>query len=237
MGDGVMKLPVVRLLFVFPVTLMVIIAFTAPTAQAVPIDPYGINGPQDTLSITGGGWHELGDLFPPDEEIISIWADTPYVPCAHTPDDPQFPNIEIEMTNLSGIDWYNVHYVADPETLLTNDDGRIGNLGLLDDQLAFRIDNIGVNTPLVYESMVLDNIFQAGETWKFVIQDFSNSLGALPAPFASRGIASLSAGTADPNLLSSGSIIGQVPEPTTLAIWSLLGACGAAAAARRRKRT
>jgi hypothetical protein len=223
-----------------PIFGMVIIAVMAATLQAVPINPYGVDyATQDPILIDENlAWHELGDFFPPNELIESSWAETTYQPCPENPDNSQVPNILVTMTNLSRIDWYNVHYVADSETFLQNDDGLIGNAGLLDAQLAFRIDNLGVNTPLVYESISVDNIFQAGETWEFVIQDFVNSLGVAAAPFASIGIASLSDVVRDPNSMSSGSIIAsQIPEPATLAVWSLLGACGAAAAARRRKRT
>jgi MYXO-CTERM domain-containing protein len=34
-----------------------------------------------------------------------------------------------------------------------------------------RIDRIGDNQPLYFESMDQDGIFQAGETWQFIVQD------------------------------------------------------------------
>ncbi len=69
-------------------------------------------------------------------------------------------------------------------------------------------------------------IFEPGETWEFIIQDFANPL-APPAPFGSLGIASVSFLTTN----SSGSII-AVPEPVTL---SLLALSGLAVLIRRRR--
>ncbi len=90
----------------------------------------------------------------------------------------------------------------------------IGNAGLDDAQLAFRIDAVGLNTPLVYESLSNDGVFENHETWTFVIQDFVGANGRPATPFRSLGIASLSTGGFDG---STGSII-AVPEPGTLAL-------------------
>ena len=92
-----------------------------------------------------------------------------------------------------------------------------------------RIDWVGVNTPLVYESMVVDNVFQAGETWEFIIQDYTNQLGGPPTPFDSVGIAGLSGGWPP----STGSIIGS-PVPVPAAFW-LLGSGIIGIAGIRRK--
>ena len=56
-------------------------------------------------------------------------------------------------------------YVADPETTITNFDGLIGNVGLFDAEEAFRIDSVGINRPLVFESLVYNDLFEPGETW------------------------------------------------------------------------
>lgn len=184
---------------------------TSP-AWAVPWEVYSVDGPQDPLFIEGLV-HELGDFFPPDEEIVSIWTHTDETACHDGSDDPAIPNILVEMTNLTGRDWPEVYYVADPETFITNFDGWIGNAGMGDAEEAFLIDWIGINTPLVFESMTVDNVFEAGETWLFIIQDFINLFGGPPTPFDSIGIASMSAGFPP----STGSII-AVPEPAALVL-------------------
>jgi hypothetical protein len=88
---------------------------------------------------------------------------------------------------------------------------------------------VGVNRPLIDEDDTVDGIFQAGETWKFIIQDFANGLGGSATPFNSIGIAGTSWG-----LPSTGSII-VIPEPSTLALCWLAGGIGALAVWRRRK--
>ncbi|MGW8257008.1 MAG: PEP-CTERM sorting domain-containing protein [Thermoguttaceae bacterium] len=92
----------------------------------------------------------------------------------------------------------------------------ICNAGLQDFQLGCRIDSHGVNRPLVFEDKIVDEIWQAGETWKFVLADFVGTQGGPPAPFDSIGIASLSLGWAP----STGSLIG-IPEPATLVLLTL----------------
>jgi hypothetical protein len=188
----------------------------ACAALAVPLDPYGVDGPQDPLIIEPADWHELGNGFPPDELIDSQWFLTDQTACFDGSDDPAVPNALVEIINLTPIFWHDLHYVADPETFLTNFDGFIGNAGLNDAEEAFRIDNIGINVPLVFESMTPDLVFEPGEIWQFIIQDYGNQFGGPPSDFGSIGIASLSTGWPP----STGSII-AIPLPGTLA---LLGA-------------
>ena len=180
------------------------------SALANPVSVEWQDTRQDPLMLPSEQMDELGDFFPADELIVS--QEVPWeghIPC---PTDYQETGcVEVEITNHTLTDFTDVHYVADPETFLTNDDGLIGNIGMNDLQLAFRIDSVGANTPLVFESMLPDNVFQAGETWRFVIQEFSNTLGGTPAPFDSLGIASMSTGWVP----STGSII-AIPEPNAI---------------------
>ena len=164
--------------------------------------------------------HELGNLpwFPSDEWIDSSWSETAYRPCQENADDPGITNIAVAITNRSDRAWRNLHYVADPETSLANNDGLVNGC------LAFKIDGIGQNTPLVSENMAQDGIFEVGETWVFVIQDYANSLGLNAARFGSIGAGSASEGDAH----SSGSII---PEPATMSLLVL----GGLVALRRRR--
>ncbi len=183
-------------------------------ASAIPTNVDFQDGPQDTLFVPSMV-HELGTgpNFPPEEEISASDTETEQTACSEDPpDDPQIPNALVTIQNLTGIDWTDVWYVADPETSLTNYDGWING------SLAFKIDSIGVNKPLVYESKIADNIFQSGEVWQFIIQDYANSAGGPPSALDSIGVPS---GGYPP---STGSII-AIPEPVTI-IFLLLGLSG-----------
>jgi hypothetical protein len=209
----------------YAVGTLLALTLVAP-AYAWPLNVYqdGQNPIQDNVPVPTNNVHELGFISPfgpfPTNEGISafemVWQG--HIPC---PTDYQGGGaVQIRMLNLTTIDWGNVWYVADPETSLSNWDELVGQVGF-SPWLAFKIDAIGVNTPLIFESINPDGIFQAGETWEFVIQEYVNSLGAPPSAFDSLGIAAASLGWPP----SSGSIIAvPVPEPSTLA----LAGCGAA---------
>ncbi|HEY4760682.1 MAG TPA: PEP-CTERM sorting domain-containing protein [Thermoguttaceae bacterium] len=174
---------------------------------------YSVDDPsQDPLNVNGV-YHEIGDGFLQDELLISSWSLTDLRPCPENPDDPEILNVAVNITNLTGSSLDDVYYVADLGTSLQNYDGSIGNVALKDAQLSFRIDWLGINKPLIFESMIPDNIWQAGELWTFVIQDFIGVGGGPPAPFGSPGIASVSVNLTN----STGSII-AIPEPSTLVL-------------------
>lgn len=167
--------------------------------------------------------HELGRnpagaaLFPQNELIGSYYYNTQtfqHVPCAQNPDNTQIPNPVVGITNLTNTTWTSVWYVADLSTSLTNDDGWING------GLAFRIDSFGLNTPLIFESLIPDGLFQPGEVWEFVIQDYFSANGLAPSALSSVGVPSMLP-TGGPDLLSSGSII-AIPAPGAI----LLGSFG-----------
>jgi hypothetical protein len=175
------------------------------TTQAILTQVTHLDGRQDPL-VVPPLVHELGNQppFPVPEWINSSDTFTPIIPCPanHLPGGP--PNVLVSITNMTGIAWSSVWYVSDPETTLTNDDGWING------ELAFKIDKVGVNTPLVAEiGGLIPGVFEPGETWDFVIQNYFNQMGLPPSLFGSPGlVGSFSVG--DP--ISTGSII-VIPAP------------------------
>ncbi len=54
---------------------------------------------------------------------------------------------------------------------------------------AFKIDDLGVDAPLLSESLVADLVFAPGETWTFVVEDWGLP-AVTPTPFGSIGVGS-----------------------------------------------
>ena len=123
---------------------------------------------------------ELGrqPLFPMDERINTDSWTTTETACPAT-DDLAIPNKMVLMINLSGREWEDLFYVADcPWTDLSNWDGEAEDAdapGLMGK--AFRIDSVGANSPLFYESIAADGVLQVGESWQFIVQDYTNAFG------------------------------------------------------------
>lgn len=135
--------------------------------------------------------------------------------------------------------WEEVWYVADPETTITNFDGEANEIGFAPLQEAFRIDNLisdpgGSHHPLLFESMTFDGIWEIGESWQFVLQDYTNTLNLPPEAITSIGVGNASSSPATGIIESSGSIIAitKIPEPAT-GVLMLLGLLGAFARRHR----
>ena len=193
--------------FYFLTTLLALVTFANNNAQAVPTSVSYLDiGNQDPLFVPGvvdelGMNQPTGGPFPQDEQIWAYYLPhVNYTPCLQSPDNPDIPNPLVGIQNLTGRAWTDVWYVADIGTVLNNDDGWVNG------GLAFKIDNVGINTPLVSESMAQDGIFEPMEVWEFVIQDYANAFGISPMAVFSIGVPS----TGDQ--ISSGSII-AIPAP------------------------
>ncbi|HED52901.1 MAG TPA: hypothetical protein ENJ00_01700 [Phycisphaerales bacterium] len=173
---------------------------------------------------------EFGDatVFAPDETIDHVSTFTNQSACVVT-DDQSIPNALVVITNLTGRFLDNLYYVGDEFTSFSNVDGfgeGGGSPGVRG--LAFRIDSFGANRPLIFESLTPDGIFEPGETWQFIVQDYGNAAGIAPDSFFSIGMAGDSPdfGIID----SSASIVRMVPAPAS----SLLALSGLFALRRRR---
>ncbi|MFI4893535.1 MAG: hypothetical protein ACIAQ0_08905 [Phycisphaerales bacterium JB058] len=205
------------------------LAAMAGVAAAEPIDggyfdvPFcDDHGPQTAVE-------EFGDasVFAPDETIDHVATFTQQVACPMT-DNPDIPNALVVMTNLTGRFLDNLYYVGDQETSFSNVDGNGFGAGSPDILgRAFRIDGIGSNRNLVFESMTPDGIFEPGETWQFIVQDYSNALGLAPDSFTSIGMAGDSFAIIN---TSAASVVRMVPAPAS----SVLGLMGLALLRRRR---
>ncbi len=199
----------------------------AQCAFALPREGFYVDGPDCDNHGQQGIVDELGtgsifETLYPDELIFAGSTVTDQAACPGS-DNPQVPNVIVRMTNLTDRAFTDLFYVGDstsdpgagPQTFLSNDDGGAvdltGGAGGGAAGLAFKIDNVGLNRPLLSESVLSDHVFSPGETWEFIIDDYSNVLGLPPEAMGSPGFASLSGGTAPD--MSSGSIVVLVPEP------------------------
>lgn len=204
---------------------LVIGSLLTSSALALPVNVVHVDTPDcDPLFIPSQGVHEIGDVgvFPSDEALFATdQGVSSFGPCPPM-NSPDIPDPIVEIRNLSGRDWIEVWYVANPETTITNFDGEANDAAFAPLNEAFRIDNdvrdpSGIHHPLIFESMTPDGIWEAGESWRFILQDYTNSLGYLPSAIDSLGVGNASAAGPVGALTSSGSIIGitEIPEPST----------------------
>ena len=161
---------------------------------------------------------EFGDpmVFSPDEAIAHVSTFIQQPACPPT-DNPGIPNALVEIVNLTDRFVENLFYVGDPDTLFTNVDG-LADAGVIPDLtgLAFRIDSVGLNRPLIFESITPDGVFEPGEIWHFIVQDYFHPAGLAPDAFFSIGMADASFTPGD---ISSASIVRMIPAPASSALF------------------
>jgi hypothetical protein len=203
--------------------ILAIVAALAGSAMASPVNGVYLDGPDCDINGPRQAVEEIGTvIFPADELVATSSSQTTLSSCLT--DDPTLSNFLITMTNLTGKDWTDLFYVADVETTISNADGEAASAVVPGTRtLAFRIDSVGSNTPLVFESMGSNGIFEAGETWQFILQDYTNAAGGPPEAFSSFDFAGAS--TAFPGITdSTGSIVQfLVPAPSSVALLGLGG--------------
>ena len=155
---------------------------------------------------------ELGTVqpaFPADELISSdIGDNTDITQDSCTPNPlPQGSTITVvSITNtvMPPRSFSDVWYVADTGIDIHNFDGGVGP----DNNRAFKIDSVGVHQPLLPETGGTQaGVFEPGETWNFILNNYPASAGAASA-FGSAGVPSPPSPAANEfPLLSTGSII------------------------------
>ncbi len=222
------------------IALMAVVALTLATTCSLHAAPTQVAsadaGSCDPLFIPTDV-DEIGDfsVFPPDESLSATSVQVTLPACIST-DDPGILDERVSITNLTGRDLTDVWYVANPATTITNVDGYANQIPfpvVTGENFAFRIDSLGVHRALVAESGLPNNIWEAGETWDFVLQDYFNANGLPANAINSIGVGdgSIAAGV----IKSSGSIIALpfVPEPGSVVL-ALLGGVGITLFGRRR---
>ncbi|MEM8864499.1 MAG: hypothetical protein AAGF31_03015 [Planctomycetota bacterium] len=178
------------------------------TAYAAPVSVTHENLPECDFLLVPEDLDELGINFPPDELIDAVDKLTDQFACPSSDPGVGLGNRLVSIFNLAGQAFDNLWYVADPETRFTNVDG------LVNGHEAFKIDRVGLNRPLVFESINANGIFEPGEQWDFIVDGYSNLNGlAASALFSVAAVGFDSGG--EP--LSSASVIATpvvIPEPT-----------------------
>ncbi|MBK7404342.1 MAG: PEP-CTERM sorting domain-containing protein [Phycisphaerales bacterium] len=209
---------------------IVSLVLAAGVAAANPVNGDYFDLPQCDNHGNQTAIEELGTrfLFPQNELIEGVSNLTQLSACPMS-DDPNIPNALVTIRNLTGKSWTDLFYVADPQTTLSNMDGMAeSSLAIGGFTPSFRIDSIGMNQNLVFESISADGIFQPNEQWGFIIQDYTNGLGRGAHEMDALDFAFGTFGGPD----SSGSIVQfNVPAPGSAALLGL----GALAIVRRRR--
>ena len=208
-------------------------------AHAVPVNGSYVEDARCDVVPSQTLGHEIGETagFPIDERIAVFVSQAFTYECVG--DDGAPNDFVVQMTNLSQYAYTDLFFVADDGILIGNADGVVedvlGAPGVFAD--AFEIDGtvtLGVNNPLLNESGIVNEIFEPGETWRFVVTNVLFPAN-IPPQLVFDSVGGF-AGSSSGFPLSTASILGNqvVPEPST-ALLVGLGLASLAAARRRRE--
>jgi len=204
------------------ITTLLVGLLTSPTLASFTTVQHQDLSDCDTLGPLPTIMDELGTGAFPANELISASFNFTQLDACPLNSDATIPNVLLSITNLTNLSFTDLHYVADPFTTFSNFDG------IINGEHAVVLDNVGINRPLVAElggSQPL--VFEPGETWEIVLDDWVNAAGFGAADLGSIGVPS-------PVLpdFSSGSIVAlPVPEPASLSLLAL----GAATLIKRKR--
>jgi hypothetical protein len=224
--------------------LSILFLFSAGQASAIwtevsafnrqPCDPLGLGSTAAQTLIPVDELGTAADFHDKDEGISAFANQADEIACTtNFISDPDLQGMQVMLSikNETSRTFTDLWYVADPQTSLTNYDG------IINEGLAFKIDGtmtMNLNNPLRSEvGGIVNERFEPGETWNFVIDNYKNSLGLSAAALESIGVGWESDDAGHTIALSSGSIIALVPEPTTALLMGL-GLTGLSFAGRRK---
>ncbi|MBC8105748.1 MAG: hypothetical protein H7Z14_04090 [Anaerolineae bacterium] len=170
---------------------------------------------------------ELGQVtvFPLNEAVEVQTQATTNVVCV--PQDGLANDWNVQIRNVSGQAWRDLFFVVDAGATLGNSDGTIrdvvGAPNIFTD--AMRIDSLGINNNLFFESGPVNGIFDIGEVWRFNVSNFNNNAALNQPPILvtpGRFAGSSPLGTSNGN---SSILANPVPEPGVISV--LIGASSA----------
>lgn len=170
---------------------------------------------------------ELGQLtvFPLNESVEVITQPTTVTVCVAN--DGLANDWNVQIRNVSGQAWQDLFFVVDAGATLGNSDGTIrdvvGAPTIFTD--AMRIDSLGLNNNLFFESGPVNGIFDVGETWRFNVSNFNNNAAVnqppiLVTPGKFAGSSPLGSSNGNSSILAN-----PVPEPGVISL--LIGASSA----------
>ena len=181
-------------------------------------DPLGLGGGSAGASISVDELGTSAAFALADEGITAVSALTSQVACPTT-SSLAGVQVELSITNSTTRSFANLWYVADGPTTFSNIDGEVNQFS------AFKIDGtvtVNANNPLVNESMAIDEVFEPGETWTFIIDHYDNFVGG---PGSASSLGSIGVGSDSDQVqtiyLSTGSIISAIPEPNSALLLGL----------------